>query len=519
MRILIAGNGGLLARAVARPLGAAHDIRVVDAAAALDREAAAEATAGQDVVIHFPLFAEAAPSAVHAPDALARLDLAGRATFNLITTASSASTFVLVSTLRHFERYPAAWLVTERWAPHPTAHVDDLAPYLAEIVVRETSRVLALKGIALRLGEVVSAEAFGADGGDPRRVHLEDAVQAVERAVAFAPTGNGWWVFHTPAAGPAARFPIGQAGEAGFGYAPRHEARRALAGEPAAPATAVGGRRAGARGRDDAPERVAVFGAGGPIAAAFAASAAEDHTLRLLDLRPLAEIVAAGKPQGPGAPVPRLLPPPHEARVADVTDPAQVLDAVEGMDAIVNLTAMRNHPVEAFRVNVLGPYNLMRAAVARGIGRVVLSGPAQVTMGGPAGYTYDTDELSADVPARPGTEPYHLSKLLGQHIGRIFAQEHGIEAPCLLIGPLLNPSLDERPPNAPHGAYPFSVAWADAGEAVHRALHAAPLPRPFEPFFVVGDMPHGRFSNEKTKRLLGWEPRDRLERHWLRKPG
>ena len=248
MRILIAGNGGLLARAVARPLGAAHDVRVVDAAAALDREAAAEATAGQDVVVHFPLFAEAASSAVHAPDALARLDLAGRATFNLITTASSASTFVLVSTLRHFERYPAAWLVTERWAPHPTAHVDDLAPYLAEIVVRETSRVLPLKGIALRLGEVVSAEAFGADSGDPRRVHLEDAVQAVERAVAFAPTGNGWWVFHTPAAGPAARFPIGQAGEAGFGYAPRHEARRAWPGEPAAPASAVGGRRAGAQG-------------------------------------------------------------------------------------------------------------------------------------------------------------------------------------------------------------------------------------------------------------------------------
>ena len=28
---------------------------------------------------------------------------------------------------------------------------------------------------------------------------------------------------------------------------------------------------------------------------------------------------------------------------------------------------------------------------------------------------------------------------------------------------------------------------------------------------VVADLPHGRFSNEKTKRLLGWEPRDRLE--------
>jgi nucleoside-diphosphate-sugar epimerase len=264
---------------------------------------------------------------------------------------------------------------------------------------------------------------------------------------------------------------------------------------------------------------VAVFGAGGPIAAAFAAGAAGDHILRLVDLRPLAEIVAEGTPQGPGAPLPRLLPAPHEARVADVTDLAQVLEAVEGADAIVNLTAVRNHPVEAFRVNVLGPYNLMRAAVARGIGRVVLSGPSQISLGGPAGYTYDDDEITADSPARPGTELYFVSKLLGQQIGRVFAHAYGIEAPCLLIGPLLNPSLEARPPNVPHGAYPFSVAWTDAGEAVHRALHAAPLPRPFEPLFVVGDMPHGRFSNEKTKRLLGWRPRDRLERHWHRYSG
>ena len=479
-----------------------------------------EATAGQDVVIHFPLFAKAAASAVHAPDALARLDVAGRATFNLITTASSGSTFVLVSTLRHFERYPAAWLVTERWAPHPTTHVDDLAPYLAEIVVRETSRVLALKGIALRLGEVVSAEAFGAESGDPRRVHLEDAVQAVERAVAFAPTGNGWWVFHTPAAGPGGALPHRPGGRSRVRLRAAPRGAASLAGEPAAPAAAVGGAvrvpRCGTMRRSawrcsapagPSPGGVRGQRGRGPHAPPAGPPAAGGDRGRREAWR------------GPGAPVPRLLPPPHETRVADVTDPAQVLDAVEGMDAIVNLTAMRNHPVEAFRVNVLGPYNLMRAVVARGIGRVVLSGPAQVTMSGPAGYTYDTDELSADVPARPGTEPYHLSKLLGQHIGRIFAQEHGIEAPCLLIGPLLNPSLDERPPNAPHGAYPFSVAWADAGEAVHRALHAAPLPWLFEPFFVVGDMPHGRFSNEKTKRLLGWEPRDRLERHWLREPG
>jgi nucleoside-diphosphate-sugar epimerase len=264
------------------------------------------------------------------------------------------------------------------------------------------------------------------------------------------------------------------------------------------------------------PERVVVFGAGGPIASAFVTHAERDHVLRLVDIRPLGEIVAEGKPFGPGAPLPRLLGAPHEIRVGDITNLESVMEMVEGMEAIVNLTAMRNDPVEAFRVNVLGPYNVMRAAVAKGIGKVVLSGPSQISMGGPAGYTYDDEALGPDVPARPGTELYYVSKLLGQQIGRVFAQERGIEAPCLLIGPLLNPDPEKRPPNVPHGAYPFSVSWMDAGLAVHQALRAGHMPRWFEPLFVVGDVPHGRFSNEKTKWLLGWEPRDRLEKHWLR---
>jgi nucleoside-diphosphate-sugar epimerase len=346
-------------------------------------------------------------------------------------------------------------------------------------------------------------------------VHLEDAVQAVERALAFGAKGNGWWVFHIVGAGRGTRFPLAQAGEPSFGYVPRYAEQPAvvapslaLPGAAAEPGTPAG----------VPPERVVVFGAGGPIGAAFVACAAADHILRRADLRPMVEIVAAAKPQGAGAPVPTLLDAPHEDRVVDVTDPDQVLDAVEGMEAIVNLTAMRNDAVEAFRVNMLGPYNVMRAAVARGIGRVVLSGPAQISLAGPAGYTYD-EEITADVPARPGTELYFVSKLLGLQIGRIFAQEHRIETPCLLIGPLLNPDPKQRPPNVPHGAYPFSVAWSDAGEAVHRALHAAPLPRRFEALFVVADLPHGRFSNEKTKRLLGWEPKERLEKHWLRDPG
>lgn len=529
MRVLVAGNGGLLADALVRSLSATHDVRLIAAADALDRDRAADATAGRDVVVHFPLAAQAATSALEAPDALHRLDVAGRATYNLITTATEATRVILISTLRHFERYPAEWLVTERWAPRPTSHVDDLTPYLAETVVREAGRVLPLKAITLRMGEVVPEDVFQSSPADPRWLHLDDALQAVERALGLhrdprptttaraTPPSPGWSVFHILAAGPNTRFPLGQAGEPAFGYTPRHALKARVVPFASlsvpSPSPAPVERSAAPI---PTPAHVVVFGAGGPIGAAFAASAAGDHVLRLADLRPLADIVAANKPQGPGAPVPRLFDPPHEACVVDITDPDQVLAAARGMDAIVNVTAMRTHPVEAFRVNMLGPYNVVRAAVANGIRRVVQTGPSQISLAGPAGYTYDDDVISSDVPSRPGTELYFVSKLLGQHIARIFAQEHGLDVPCLLIGPLLNPSTAQRPPNVPHGAYPFSVSWADAGHAVHCALHAPPLPRPFEPLFVVADLPHGRFSNEKTKRLLRWQPHDRLEQHWRR---
>ncbi len=494
MRILIAGNDGALAETLARAWSGAHDVRVVEAAEALDRDRATEATAGREVVVHFPLLAEPAASALDAPDALHRLDVAGRATYNLITTAADAKRFILISTLRHFERFPAEWLVTERWAPNPSTHVDDLAPYTAETVVREAGRVLPLRAITLRVGDV----------------HLDDALQGVERALAYEPKGNGWWVFHVTDGGERPRFVLGEAGQASFGYAPQHPA-------PARRATSVTAQTGGGSARKvpAAPKKVVVFGAGGPIGAAFVESAKDDHALRLADIRPLEEIVAENKPFGPGAPMPKVPEPPHEGRVTDVTDLSQVVAAAEGMDTIVNVSVMRNHPVEAFRVNMLGAYNVVRAAVRLGITRVVQTGPSQALLNGPAGYSYD-DDVSSDVPPRPGTELYFMSKLLGQQICRIFAQEHGLDVPCLLIGPLLNPDPALRPVNVPHGAYPFSISWADAGHAIHAALHAPPLPRPFEVMHLVTDLPHGRFSNEKTKRLLNWEPRDRLEQHWVR---
>jgi nucleoside-diphosphate-sugar epimerase len=166
--------------------------------------------------------------------------------------------------------------------------------------------------------------------------------------------------------------------------------------------------------------------------------------------------------------------------------------------------------VEAFRVNTLGAYNVMRAAVENGIRRVVQTGPQLVALGGAAGYASDYF-ITADAPPRPADHLYGHTKYLGQEICRVFAEYHDLEVPVLLFN---NFSSPERLRARGRGSSPFAVSWEDAGRAMQRAVEAQAYPSPFEVMHILSDLPHGKFSNEKAKRLLDWQPRDRLERGW-----
>jgi nucleoside-diphosphate-sugar epimerase len=472
-----------------------------------DRETAAGATSAVDAVV-------CGLPAIGTEDPLPALDRASRGVYNLITTAAAAGAgrFVLLSSLRPFERYPLDHTVTEYWAPRPTTEPEDLIPIVAEGVVREAAHTLPLKAMCLRLGTVVDS----VDARDPRAVHVDDVVQAVERALAFDVPGGepqtGWWAFHIVGAG-RTRFPLGMArsaaGRPTLGYTPAHD----VAGvAPMLPTNCTPPQRFSAQHGGGA-RRVVLFGAGGPLAAITAPALERDHVLRLCDVRPLAEIVADGRPQSRGAPVPRLLDRPHEACQVDVTDYSQVLAATCGMDAVINMTVMRHDPVEAFRVNTLGAYNVIRAAVECGIRRVVQTGPQQVTNTMPGGYWSDID-LSSSVPSRPGVALYFISKFLGNEIMRIFSQEHDLEVPTLVFGPFTNP--DDCEPDE-LGCYPFLVSWADAAEAVRGALRAPSFPRPFEIFHILADLPHGRYRTDRARQLLHWQPRDSLDIHWRRR--
>ncbi|MDQ3702304.1 MAG: NAD-dependent epimerase/dehydratase family protein [Chloroflexota bacterium] len=528
MKVALTGGRSPLGIVSREALGGTHEVAVASEGDLRDEAFATEVVAGADALIHLaPLYPDL-PTGAGEREAL---DHATRGTYVLLHAAVAAGVrrVVLGSTLALFERYPACWAVGEAWQPLPdVGDVPQLTAFLAEESAKQFARIEPLMVVCLRFGHIVDTKSSAGQRYDPRWLHVDDAAQAVSAALTVTPaarppgtTGEprqGWWVYHIPGGGAYTRVPLAQAkGDSGLGYVPEH----AFADSPGVDAAPLGPTAAEVAGdlallgpRQRIPSRpirnVVVFGAGGPLAAATTRVLASSYRLRLTDLRPIAEIAAEGKAQSVGAPLPEVLGPPHETMPVDVSDFDQVLRACEGMDAIINCTVVRPHPVNAFLVNFVGAYHVMRAAVAHGIRRVVHTGPQLVTNDRPAGYWWDFD-VPDDAPPRPGTWLYGHTKYLGQETVRLFAEQYDLSVPVLLYSSFVNPQTAK--PQA-GGVFAMSVSWEDAGEAMRRALEAPELPSPFEIFHILADLPHGKYSNAKARRLLGWQPRDSLAHLW-----
>jgi nucleoside-diphosphate-sugar epimerase len=212
--------------------------------------------------------------------------------------------------------------------------------------------------------------------------------------------------------------------------------------------------------------------------------------------------------------VPLQIPFDGEFRQVDIASAEQMLAAAEGMEAIINLSVLRRDRKLAFDVSTLGCYNMMQAAVTHGIKRVINTGPHFTV----AGSTYEAFDyqISPDIPPQPGTNLYALTKSLGLEICRVFSENHDINVQTYLFYNFLDPANLE--PGRP--VAPFAGSWANSAEIFRLGLEIdlAKLPSACEVFYVFTDMPHGRFSNEKAKRILGFQPKDDISALW-RRPG
>ena len=232
--------------------------------------------------------------------------------------------------------------------------------------------------------------------------------------------------------------------------------------------------------------KVVIYGSNGMLGP-HVVTALEGHVdLRLTDLEPFDT--------------------PHEMVSVDVSDPDAVMRAAEGTDAIVNLSVLRSHRQIAFDVNTMGCYNIMRAAVAHGIRRVINTGPHFTVEGAP--YENWDYHLGPDVPPKPSTNLYALSKGLGQEVCRIFTEHYDVYVLCYLF--YIFQKHDEK--RKPRRDWPFLVTWRDAAAAFLPGLEIelGSLPSRCEVLNVFGDRPHGKFSNGKAKCILGWKPKDDL---------
>lgn len=201
-----------------------------------------------------------------------------------------------------------------------------------------------------------------------------------------------------------------------------------------------------------------------------------------------------------------------EFRHVDVANYDEVMDAAAGMDAIINLSVLRHDRKIAFDVNAIGCYNMMEAAVKHGIRRVINTGPHFTV----AGATYERldYEISPDIPPHSGTLLYSLSKSVGHEICRIYAEHYDIYVQMYLYYNFRDPD----DPSREREVAPFAIAWQDGGTVYPYGLEIPfeKLPSRFETFFIFQDMPHGRFSNEKAKRILGWQANQDVSAIWRR---
>ena len=422
--------------------------------------------------------------------------------------STNAQVVVLLSSTRVYDGLDRGWRVTGDFAPQPTPELASLGPHLAEMTARELAREGRLRVWVLRLDTLgdVAAGAFL----DPRD-GAEAIVTAVNQIGALrgaAPSALSSSYRELIVSGDTVRFGKERGLRSPFEWEPtypsqstRAERRRAVWPCDADPVHVPG-----------SPSQITVYGAGGPMGVAVcgALQGLPGVVVTATDRSPLAEL-AARPPQSAGAPLPVTMIEPHLERTVDVTDYAQVLDAARGADCLVNTSVVRDDPRVAFLVNALGTWNITRAAVELGIDRVVQTGPTLTLLGDPGGFAYDRD-VPADAPVRPARWVYGLSKMLGLEASRVLAESARIAVPQLLFNQLLPNLYDGRP------LLSFAASWRDSGRAVAAATQVTDWPEPSPRLDVLVPNPHRRTQYRRTWKMLGIEPLDRMDEHWMVEP-
>ncbi len=126
---------------------------------------------------------------------------------------------------------------------------------------------------------------------------------------------------------------------------------------------------------------------------------------------------------------------------ADVRDLEAIQPYFAGVDSVIHLAAIASvqrsmqDPEETTRVNLNGALNVLSAARANGVRRVVMASTA-------AAYGNDPHQPHAETHPPQPLSPYAITKVATEYYGQIFNRHYGIEVVSLRYFNLFGPRQD-----------------------------------------------------------------------------
>jgi len=248
--------------------------------------------------------------------------------------------------------------------------------------------------------------------------------------------------------------------------------------------------------------KVLVTGGSGQLAQVFLQHYGEQYQLRLTYYtRPF---------EAPG----------HEVIRVDLADYGQVLEAMEGIEAVVHLGAdtRGSAPWDSIlRNNIVGTYHVFEAARQAGVRRIVYASSNHA-----AGYALaEQDMIGPDAPVRPDSL-YGVSKCFGEALGSYYHDRHGLDIVCLRIGSS-HGGVDEdkqrvyleravkRGGSGPYSVPQYLSIWlssADMSQLIHRSLQAECA---HGIYYGISDNTPPAYDLSETRCVLGYAPQDDVQ--------
>lgn len=231
--------------------------------------------------------------------------------------------------------------------------------------------------------------------------------------------------------------------------------------------------------------RVLVIGGSGDVGSLVLPTLAQQHTLRVLDLRPPV-LQDCDFVQG------------------DLTDPAAVGQAVEGMDALLFM-AMGNKKFDsipgiltAFDISLKGLYLALYLAQQAGIRHAVYTSTLSIYQ------DFGKQYLPNEEVAPDARNVYGFTKRIGEEICQIAVQDWGMSVNALRL--CLPVSDEEWQAVVQAGDLSCHTAASDLAQALLAALDYRDG---FQAFMVTGDYSGKMLNQSKARDILHWEPRTR----------